>query len=67
MSAVEPSGSAGRPPKDSAPRPFLLWQSFARFISSQNPFYLLSVAFVLHGTKLWYEPGSGAFDTRKPE
>jgi hypothetical protein len=50
------------PPSVNAPRPFLLWQSFARFLYNQNPFYLLSVAFVLHGTKLWYRDPRGGSD-----
>lgn len=37
-------------------------RSVARFLYTQNPFYLLSVAFVLHGTRLWYREGAGTFD-----
>jgi hypothetical protein len=62
MPAAEPLGPAAPTPQSPAPRPFLFWRSFARFLSSQNPFYLLSVAFVLHGTKLWYKPADGPFD-----
>ena len=29
-------------------------RGFVRFLYSQNPFYLLSVCFVLHGTGIWY-------------
>jgi hypothetical protein len=36
--------------------------SITRLIYTQNPFYLLSVAFVLHSTRLWYRQGTGPFD-----
>lgn len=29
-------------------------RGYVRFLYSQNPFYLLSVSFVLHGTGIWY-------------
>src|SRR5262249_16988315 len=35
---------------------------FARLVYTQNPFYLLSLAFVLHSTRLWYHAGAGPFD-----
>ena len=34
----------------------------ARVLYTQNPFYLLSVAFVLNSTRLWYREGTGPFD-----
>jgi hypothetical protein len=34
----------------------------ARRLYTQNPFYLLSVACVLHSTRLWYREGAGPFD-----
>ena len=34
----------------------------ASLLYTQNPFYLLSVAFVLNGTRLWYREGTGPFD-----
>ncbi len=37
-------------------------RSLTRLIYTQNPFYLLSVAFVLHSTRLWYRQGTGPFD-----
>jgi len=37
-------------------------RSIARLLYTQNPFYLLSVAFVLHSTRLWYREGTGPFD-----
>jgi hypothetical protein len=36
--------------------------SIARRLYTQNPFYLLSVACVLHSTRLWYREGAGPFD-----
>jgi hypothetical protein len=38
------------------------WRSIARLLYTQNPFYVLSVAFVLHSTRLWYRAGAGPFD-----
>jgi hypothetical protein len=38
------------------------WRSIARLLYTQNPFYLLSVAFVLHSTRLWYREGAGVFN-----
>jgi hypothetical protein len=37
-------------------------RSITRLIYTQNPFYLLSVAFVLHSTRLCYRQGTGPFD-----
>lgn len=45
-----------------APRPPSFFQQFGRFLYTQNPFYLLSVAFVLHSTRLWYRQAAGPFD-----
>lgn len=44
-----------------ARQPGVLGQ-IARFLYTQNPFYLLSVAFVLHSTRLWYRQGAETFD-----
>ena len=38
-------------------------RGIARFLYCQNPFYLLSVAFVLHGTGLWYQANRGTHST----
>lgn len=38
-------------------------RGIARFLYCQNPFYLLSVAFVLHGTGLWYQANRGPHST----
>ena len=38
------------------------FQQIASFLYTQNPFYLLSVAFVLHSTRLWYRQGTATFD-----
>lgn len=35
----------------------------ARFICTQNPFYLLSVCFVLHGTSLWMNDSHEDYET----
>lgn len=32
-----------------------------RFVMTQNPFYLLSVCFVLHGTAFWFQQQGGEF------
>src|SRR5215471_15963268 len=45
-----------------ARHPTGLFRRIARFLYTQNPFYLLSVAFVLHSTRLWYRQGGGPFD-----
>lgn len=45
-----------------APTPTGAFRQIARFLYTQNPFYLLSVAFVLHSTRLWYREGAGPFD-----
>src|SRR5436190_1418534 len=47
--------------RDDARAPSLA-RSIARLLYTQNPFYLLSVAFVLHSTRLWYREGAGPFD-----
>ena len=44
------------------PAPSGLFRQVARFLYTQNPFYLLSVAFVLHSTRLWYRQGAVPFD-----
>lgn len=62
MSSDPASGDSSGMNPAPVPRPFLLWQSFARALYTQNPFYLISVAFVLHGTKLWYRGNEGAFN-----
>src|SRR5579872_5720503 len=61
-----PNAAAPRGPVES-PRPTPpsatdLFRQVARFVYTQNPFYLLSVAFVLHSTRLWYRQGAGPFD-----
>lgn len=48
--------------KSPAPQPTGVFRQVARFLYTQNPFYLLSVAFVLHSTRLWYRQGAGPFD-----
>ena len=62
MSSDPANGESTEQPGAASPRPFLLWQSFGRALYTQNPFYLISVAFVLHGTKLWYRGSDGAFN-----
>jgi hypothetical protein len=49
-------------PRAPAEPPTDLFHRIARFLYTQNPFYLLSVAFVLHSTRLWYRQGAGPFD-----
>jgi hypothetical protein len=39
-----------------------LFRQVSRFLYTQNPFYLLSVAFVLYSTRLWYRDGAGPFN-----
>jgi len=55
-----------RGPVENARPPSRRAGDYARSITSlvytHNPFYLLSVAFVLHGTRLWYRQGVGPFD-----
>jgi hypothetical protein len=52
------------PPTDSSLSPDRAARKYfgqlARVLYTHNPFYLLSVAFVLHSTRLWYEAPSGA-------
>ena len=36
-------------------------RSLWRFVMTQNPFYLLSVCFVLHGTAFWFQQQGGEF------
>lgn len=62
MHTPEPTGPAAGAPQVPAGSPFLWWSSFPRFLYSQNPFYLLSVACVLHSTRLWYRDPSGPYD-----
>jgi hypothetical protein len=45
---------------EAAPRPS---RGIARFLYCQNPFYLLSVTFVLHGTGIWYQANAGTHST----
>src|SRR5437899_12537677 len=52
---VENARPSSRPVGDYA-------RSITRLVYTQNPFYLLSVAFVLHSTRLWYRQGAGPFD-----
>jgi hypothetical protein len=52
---VENARPSSRPVGDYA-------RSLTSLIYTQNPFYLLSVAFVLHSTRLWYRQGAGPFD-----
>lgn len=60
------SADAPRGPVETArpvpEHPTDLLRRIGRFLYTQNPFYLLSVAFVLHSTRLWYRPGVGPFD-----
>ncbi len=63
--ASEPDGPVENVPENAhgarQPAP-ALYRQVARFLYTQNPFYLLSVAFVLHSTRLWYRQGAGPFD-----
>lgn len=56
-------GNPGSPPTDFVRPPDRIareyFEQFARVLYTHNPFYLLSVAFVLHSTRLWYEAPSG--------
>ena len=60
-SADTPRGSeeAPHPPAQNPPG---LFRQVSRFLYTQNPFYLLSVAFVLYSTRLWYREGAGPFN-----
>src|SRR3974390_819156 len=49
-------------PRPTPPASTDLFRQVARFCYTQNPFYLLSVAFVLHSTRLWYHQGAGPFN-----
>lgn len=53
--ARSPLVAVAQPPTD-------MFHKIARFLYTQNPFYLLSVALVLHSTRLWYREGVGPFN-----
>ncbi len=46
-------------PSIAATSPSSVWHRLPRLICSQNPFYLLSVCFVIHGTAQWFHQDSG--------
>lgn len=62
MPSIDPTVVRTEKPQPLSVRFKREWQSAARFLYTQNPFYLLSVAFVLHSTKFWYRAGDGAYD-----
>src|SRR5579863_4743790 len=55
-------GPAKGPILAAAQQPTDVFRQIGRFLYTHNPFYLLSVAFVLHSTRLWYREGAGPFD-----
>ena len=57
-----PDPAAGLPVEVRAPHsdPFDP-RRFVRLLYSQNPFYVLSVCFMLHGTGLWFRDARGEF------
>ncbi|MBI3864036.1 MAG: hypothetical protein HY290_19300 [Planctomycetia bacterium] len=62
MSPADASRGAVNAPRPVTPPPSEFFRQIARFLYTQNPFYLLSVAFVLHSTRLWYRQAAGPFD-----
>lgn len=50
---------SGQLPESSAVAKQSKHRSLRRMLYSQNPFYLLSVCFVLHGTGIWYRANAG--------
>ncbi|MFN0054432.1 MAG: hypothetical protein ACKV0T_19830 [Planctomycetales bacterium] len=62
MSQVQSSDSNRSGTEPAVQKERATFRSIARFLYSQNPFYLLSVAFVLHSTKLWFQPGQGSYN-----
>src|SRR5262249_19494905 len=52
-----------RSPEATAPQPAAQWlPQIGRLLYTHNPFYLLSVAFVLHSTRLWLNTRSWPYD-----
>jgi len=62
MSLADARRGPGEVLRPNPPAPTDFFRHVARFLYTQNPFYLLSVAFVLHSTRLWYRQGAGPFD-----
>ncbi|HEY2252827.1 MAG TPA: hypothetical protein VGH74_17265, partial [Planctomycetaceae bacterium] len=62
MSVADAPHGPVETPRPGPPASTDLFRQIARFLYTQNPFYLLSVAFVLHSTRLWYRQGAGPFD-----
>jgi hypothetical protein len=59
-SGDSPQGTGDAARADRKPVGYSWW--LARRLYTQNPFYLLSVACVLHSTRLWYREGAGPFN-----
>ena len=62
MSSADTPRGATEGARRAGPQRPSLARSIARLLYTQNPFYLLSVAFVLHSTRLWYREGAGPFN-----
>src|SRR5437868_15038825 len=59
--AAEPHGPVENVPPARQPSS-ALYRQIARLLYTHNPFYLLSVAFVLHSTRLWLNTRAWPYD-----